>query len=54
MNNEAELLLLKKQYDIDYLQHWRRPDGTSKYNTISVDELNQFQQIVDTVDCSIY
>ena len=38
INNEAELLLLKKQYDIDYLQHWRRPDGTSKYNTISVDE----------------
>jgi hypothetical protein len=38
MKNEEELLLLKKQYDIDYLRYWSRPDGTYKYSTISMDE----------------
>ena len=39
MNYQSkEMLLLKKQYDIDYLQHWRKTYGFAKYNTISMEE----------------
>ena len=33
----TELLVLKQQYDKDFLRYWRKPDGSSKFKPISMD-----------------
>jgi hypothetical protein len=41
MNNEAELLLLKKQYDIDYLQYWIAGNKPPKFGPITMEEFRE-------------
>jgi len=41
MNNEAELLLLKKQYDIDYLQYWTAGNKPPKFGPITMEEFRE-------------
>ena len=41
MNNEAELLLLKKKYDIDYLQYWTAGNKPPKFGPITMEEFRE-------------
>ena len=35
---EAEIKVLKAKYDKDFLRYWRKPDGSTKFKPISMDE----------------
>ena len=38
---QKEIQMLKAKYDKDFLKYWRKPDGSSKYSVISMDEFKR-------------